>query len=107
MYAVSLQDVLLTMSASLFLIGMVTFAIGVYILSVRATGNELLSLSRETTKLVSKGIAEDIAGLVGNAGALLETLAQMVRTTAGVGVFLTLTGSVLMIIGFWIVLRIH
>ena len=50
---------------------------------------DVSALSAHTAKLAHKGIAEDMAGLVGNASALMTALSQMVRTAAGVGIFLT------------------
>lgn len=107
MIAVNLNDLLLTMSASSFLLGMVTFATGVFILVTRATGYDLRTLTEQTSHLVRKGVAEDVAGLVGNAAALLRTLSDMVRTTAGVGVFLTGTGTLVMATSLWIILQIQ
>jgi hypothetical protein len=107
MYAVNLSDVLLTMSASMFLLGLVTFAIGVFILVNRATGKDMKLITTQTSQLVGKGIAEDIAGLLGNASTLLQTMAEMVRTAAGVGVFLTITGALLMGVSLFIILRIN
>ena len=106
MYEVNLSDLLLTMSASMFLMGLITFSIGVFILVSRATGKDMKLITNQTSQLVGKGIAEDIAGLIGNASTLLQTMADMVRTAAGVGVFLTVTGVVLMGVSLWIILQI-
>ena len=106
MYEVNLNDLLLTMAASMFLLGLITFSIGVFILVSRATGKDMKLITNQTSQLVGKGIAEDIAGLVGNASTLLQTMADMVRTAAGVGVFLTITGVVLMGVSLWMILQI-
>jgi hypothetical protein len=106
MYEVNLNDLLLTMSASTFFMGLVTFAIGVFILVNRATGKDMRLITTQTSELVGKGIAEDIAGLIGNASTLLQTMAEMVRTAAGVGVFLTVTGVILMGGSLWVILGI-
>lgn len=106
MYAVNLNDLLLTMAASMFLLGLITFSIGVFILVSRATGKDMKLITAQTSQLVGKGIAEDIAGLVGNASTLLQTMADMVRTAAGVGVFLTITGVVLMGVSLYMILQI-
>jgi hypothetical protein len=107
MYAVSIDDVLLTMSASFFTLGMITFSLGVFILFTRVTGQNVRSIAQQTSLLAQKGITEDIAGLVGNANALLSTMSEMVRTAAGVGVFMTISGATLMGAGFWIILQIR
>ena len=52
----------------------------------------------QTAKLAQKGLAEDVAGLVGNAANLMDSMNQLTRTTRGVGVVLVLFGS-LMIAG--------
>jgi hypothetical protein len=107
MYAVTIQDVLLTMSASFFLLGMITFTAGLFILFTRVTGQNVRAISDQTAQLAQKGLAEDIAGLVGNANALLNTMAEMVRTAAGVGVFLSISGTTMMGAGFWVLLQIR
>ncbi len=106
MYAVNLNDLLLTMSASSFLMGLVTFSIGVFILVTRATGTDMTVITQQTAQLVTKGLAEEVAGLIGNTTILLRTMAEMVKTAAGVGVFLTVTGTILMGTSLWIILRI-
>jgi hypothetical protein len=105
MNPITSHDLLLTMSISLFFLGMATTIIGVAILTTRATSRELRTLATQTTRLVQKGLAEDVAGLVGNASALLDQVNQMVRTTAGVGVFLTLLGFILMGAACWLALQ--
>jgi len=56
--------------------------------------------------LAQKGIAEDVAGLVGNASSLLSATNELVRTSAGIGVFLAVLGVVLMAAATWLVLQI-
>ena len=107
MYAVNLNDLLLTMSVSAFLMGLLTFGIGVFILATRVTGKGLQTVTEQTAQLASKGFAEEIAGLIGNASTLLKTMQEMVRTAAGVGVFLTLTGTFLMVGSLVILMRIQ
>lgn len=91
---------------AVFALGMLTFVGGILILAFRTNNNDVKTLVAQTTRLAEKGIAEDIAGLVGNASALLEATNQMVRTTTGVGIFLTLLGILLMGSASWIVLQL-
>ena len=100
-------ELLVMMTIVLFGLGVFTTLIGIYILAKRTLGREVRTLATQTTRLAQKGIAEDIAGLVGNASALLEALNGLVRTTAGVGVFLTIFGMVLIITASWLALQIH
>jgi hypothetical protein len=106
MNEMSLLDFQLAMAAGLFLIGALSFAVGVIVLVTRATGREIRTLATQTAHLAQKGLAEEVAGLVGNASALLSATNDLVRTTAGVGVFLSVLGVVLMAAGAWLVMQI-
>jgi hypothetical protein len=98
---------LLTMAMILFFAGLLITITGVFILATRATGKDIRTLANQTTKLVQKGLAEEVAGLVGNASALLQAVNQMVLTTAGIGVFLTIFGLILMIVGCIVAYKIQ
>jgi hypothetical protein len=100
-------QLLLIMALILFGLGLLTSITGIIILATRAAGRDLRTLATQTTRLAQKGIAEDVAGLVGNASALLDAINKMVRTTAGVGVFLTIFGLVLMGLACWLALQIY
>lgn len=106
MFPLSVPDFLLTMATGLFLIGLICLVTGIFLLVARAAGRDVSTLAEETTKLAQKGIAEDVAGLVGNAGALVGALNQMVRTTAGIGIFLMLMGLVMMISAYLLIRQI-
>jgi hypothetical protein len=103
----SALQILLVMALALFCLGMLTTITGIIILASRVTNKDLRTIASQTTRLAQKGMAEEVAGLVGNASALLETMNQMVRTTAGVGAFLTLFGLALMTIACWLALKIY
>jgi hypothetical protein len=107
MYAISLSDTLLLMAAILFFIGLICLIMGIFVLITRAMSRDVSALSAHTAKLARKGIAEDMAGLVGNASTLMTALSQMVRTAAGVGIFLTTIGLGMMASGYWIVLQVN
>ena len=96
------QDIALLMIASLFLLGITTFLLGVFVLVGRALGNNISTLAAQTRKLAEKGIVEDMAGLVGNAATLMDAIQQLVRTTAGIGIFLSATGLLMMAASFWV-----
>ena len=91
---------------AVFFLGVVTFIGGILILTFRTNNKDIKTLATQTTRLAQKGIAEDVAGLVGNASALLEATNEMVRTTKGVGIFLTILGILLMGAASWLVLQI-
>jgi hypothetical protein len=48
-----------------------------------------------------------MSNLVGSASALLTGVQQLVKTAAGVGIFLTTLGLALMAGGYWIVLQVN
>jgi hypothetical protein len=102
-----IHEILILMASILFVLGILSSIIGIIILTTRATGRDVRTLATQTTRLAQKGLAEDVAGLVGNASALLDAINKLVRTTAGVGVFLTIFGLVLMIAASWIALKIY
>jgi hypothetical protein len=53
--------------------------------------------------VAQKGLAEEISGLVGNASALMDSLNQLVRTSAGIGIFLVVFGFVMLVVAFLMV----
>ncbi len=107
MATLSANEILLVMAVVLFLLGVACTITGVVILTVRISSKDLRTLAAQTTKLAQKGLADDIAGLVGNASGLLNALNEMVRTTTGVGVFITIIGLILMVSASLLALKIY
>ncbi len=105
MDTINLRDLQLIMLIGMFVLGFITFIIGVTILVKRTWGREIRSVTAQTTRLAQKGLADEISGLVGNASSLLNTLNDMVRTATGVGIFLTISGALLMSITSWLVMK--
>lgn len=99
-------DIKLLMVIGLFLLGTITLLVGIILLITRSAGKEVRTLATQTAKLARKGIAEDVAGLVGNASNLLSATNDLVRTSAGIGVFLAVLGFLLMAVATWLVLQI-
>lgn len=99
-------DIKMLMVIGLFLLGVLTLLVGIILLITRSAGKEVRTLATQTAKLAQKGIAEDVAGLVGNASNLLSATNELVRTSAGIGVFLAVLGFLLMAVATWLVLQI-
>ena len=99
-------DITLLMVVGLFILGVITLLIGILLLVTRSAGKEVRTLAAQTAQLAKKGIAEDVAGLVGNASTLLSATNDLVRTSAGIGVFLAVLGFLLMAGATWLVLQI-
>lgn len=104
MNALTLHEIQLIMAGGMFLLGIGTFLTGVLILVSGSWWRDLRTLTSQTSKIAQKGLAEEISGLVGNASALLTSINEMVHTTTGIGVFLTIIGLILMSVTFWLVL---
>jgi hypothetical protein len=107
MATLSTSEILLVMAVVLFLLGVACTITGIVILTVRVSSRDMRTLAVQTTRLAQKGISEDIAGLVGNASSLMAALNDLVRTTAGIGVFITIIGLVLMVTASFLALKIY
>lgn len=95
MISITINDFLITMATSLFLLGIISIGTGVFILVTKVIGGDIRTIADQAVKLAQKGIAEDVAGLVGNASSMVGALDQLVRTTTGVGIFLIFNGFIL------------
>jgi len=89
-----------------FLLGMTTFIGGILILAFRASGSDVKALAAQTARLAQKGLAEEVSGLVGNASDLVDAMNQLVRTTAGIGIFMVVAGILMMGIACWLAFQI-
>lgn len=106
MFSIDVNQFLLIMAASLLIMGILTLGAGIIVLVFRASGKDVHTLASQTVRLAQKGVAEDVAGLVGNASALLDALNQLVRTATGVGVFLILVSFLLFGAAFLLVKQV-
>jgi hypothetical protein len=93
--------------AMLIFLGMVTFITGVLILALRSSSSEVKAIAKQARILAQKGLAEDVAGLVGNATSLVDAMNQLVRTTRGVGIMLCALGIILMGAACWIAIQFY
>jgi hypothetical protein len=106
MFPLGFENLITGMAGALFVMGAISLGAGVFILVSKVMGEDVRLLAQETAKLAQKGFAEDVAGLVGNASALLDALNQLVRTTSGIGIFLILTGFGLIGTSYFLLLQI-
>ncbi len=90
-----------------FLLGLLTFIAGILILVFRTSSSEVKALATQTARLAQKGIAEEVAGLVGNASTLVDAINQLVQTTRGIGIFLTLLGLLMMGFACWLAIQVY
>ena len=106
MFNLSIPDFLLTMATAALILGLISICIGIFVLVSKTVGQDVKAIASQTTKMAQKGIAEDVSGLVGNASTLLSALNDLIRTSAGIGVFLIFVGVLLMSGAYWLVLQI-
>jgi hypothetical protein len=99
------HDLQLFMLIGTFLLGSVSFLVGLGILIYGAWGKDLRTIAEQTTKLAQKGIADEISGLVGNASTLMSTLNDLMRTSNGIGFYLTIIGALLMLLSSYVLLN--
>lgn len=97
------HDFVFIVAASLTLLGVISIGAGIILLITRASGKAVQTLAAQATRLAQKGLAEEISGLVGNASALVQALNELIRTTTGIGLFLVITGFVMLISAFLMV----
>jgi hypothetical protein len=107
MYIINQTDTLLAIASILFAIGLLTMVLGLFVLIVRAMSKDMRAISAHTARIASKGIAEDMTALVGNTSSLMSSLTSMVKTAAGIGIFLTVAGMLLMGAAYWIFMQIQ
>jgi hypothetical protein len=88
----SFTNILPIIVFALFVLGTFILIAGIIILIRCTMSKEIRTLATQTNRLAQKGILDGIAGLVGNAATLLNATNQLVRTTAGIGVFLVIIG---------------
>jgi hypothetical protein len=107
MISIPADQFMLLMAITLFILGLLSIIIGITILVTRTASKEVRTLATQTTRLAQKGLSDDIVGLVGNTSALLEALNALVRTTAGIGVFITIVGLLMMVASGWFVYQLY
>jgi hypothetical protein len=102
----TVQEIFTTMAVALFLMGIISVGAGVFILITKSVGDDVRQITEQTTKLAQKGITDDIAGLVGNASALIDALNDLIRTTTGIGIFLIIIGVGLLLGAYYMIRQI-
>jgi hypothetical protein len=95
-------DFQMTMATVMFILGLIVLAISIFILTRQAIGRDIQTIANQTTKLAEKGITENIAGLVGNASALINALHDLSKSNTGIGVFLVFLGLALVTTAYFI-----
>lgn len=106
MFQLTASDFVLTLAGIILFLGVISFIVGLFILAFKITTGDFSKISSQSAKLMSKGLTDDVSDLIGNASSLLESLTQMSKTRAGVGMFLVIVSFVLFIVAYYLVSRI-
>ena len=106
MFSMTINDFLLTMATVILICGVAMLGIGVFTMIGKIMGKEMRTIADQTAKLAQKGLTDDVAGLVGNARTLIQVLNEMIKTTAGVGMFLIMLGIAFVIAAYLLVMKI-
>lgn len=106
MFPYTPHDVILIVASCLTVLGVISISSGVFLLVFRASGKDVQDIAHQAKRLAQKGLAEDVAGLVGNASSLVDALNQLVRTSAGIGIFLVIFGFIMLLVAFFMVWKL-
>lgn len=106
MLGLSANNLVLILSIVLLGMGVVTFIVGIFTLAFKINSEDFNEISSQTAKLLNKGISEDISTMVGNASSLLQSINEMAKTKAGVGMFLLIVAFILIGCAYFLITRI-
>jgi hypothetical protein len=102
----NIDEAFMWMATIVFFVGVVVLLAGIIILIVQASGKNVKTVSESVSKLAQRGIAEDVAGLVGNASSLMNSMNDLVRSSSGIGITLIITGAALMAAAYFIFMQL-
>jgi hypothetical protein len=106
MFELSVNDFVFTLAGVVLFLGVIAFIVGLFTLAFKITTGDYAKISNQSAKLISKGLTDDVSDLMGNASSLLESLTQMSKTRAGVGMFLIIVAFVLFVVAYYLVSRV-
>lgn len=101
------RDVIFFMAAVIFLLGATSFVLGMVVLVAKASGRDIETLRNQTSALAQKGIANEVAGLVGTTTALVDAMDQLVRTSRGIGFLLLSIGMLMMGAAYYLIRQLN
>lgn len=103
MITINANEFTLTLAIILAGMGIITFLVGIIILAFKVKSDEFNSITEQSAKLMEKGVVDDVSELMGNTTSLLDTINQMVKTKAGIGVFLVLITFILFGVAYYLI----
>lgn len=106
MFDFTVSNLILTLSIVILAMGVITFIVGIFTLAFKINSEDFNEISSQTARLLNKGMSEEISGMIGNASSLLQSINEMVRTKAGVGIFLLIVAFILLGCAYFLITRI-
>ncbi len=97
MFEIIPTQILLWMAIIGFVTGVLTLFGGILILILRVSNKDMQAITTQTAEIAKKSLTDNFAGILGSASTLLESMNQLSRTSAGIGVFLCCLGLTLMV----------
>jgi hypothetical protein len=95
------------MSASLFLIGVLSSLSGLWIILAKEYHETMKQLASQSVRISGRAVTQDaVAPLIDSVSGMVEAINQLIRTAAGVGAFLTVVGVSICVVSFWMIGRV-
>lgn len=90
------------MALIVFSLGIVSIALGLFMILSKEYQDALRTLSSHSTRLSGRAITEEgLAPILDGMARLLDAITRLIATAVGVGAFLCLMGIALAYLGFW------
>ena len=103
----SLAEIRLAMTATLFLIGVVASISGLWIIMAKEYQSAMRQLANQSIRINGRAVTqEDVAPVIDSAARLVEAISQLIRTAAGIGAFLCVVGVGICVVAFWLTTRL-
>jgi len=103
----SLEQIELAMTATLFLIGVVSSISGLWIIMAKEYHSAMRQLANQSIRISGRAVTQDaVAPIIDSAARLVEAISQLIRTAAGIGAFLCITGVGICVVAFWMTTRL-
>jgi len=103
----SLAEIKLAMTVTLFLIGVVSSVSGLWIIMAKEYHSAMRQLSTQSIRINGRAVTQDaVAPVIDSAARLVEAISQLIRTAAGIGAFLCIAGVGICVVAFWMITRL-
>lgn len=103
----SLAEIRLAMTATLFLIGVVASISGLWIIMAKEYHSAMRQLSAQSIRINGRAVTQDtVAPVIDSAARLVEAISQLIRTAAGIGAFLCVVGVGICVVAFWLTTKL-